>query len=466
MIIEHRRLAVALSLVSSFMVYVDGTIANLMLPQLSLHLHASRAELEWVINAYTLGFAAVMLGAGAITDVLGARRTFVTGLLVFTGSSAACATASTMPVLNVARLTQGIGAAMLLPSALVLAIAAATDEHARHRLVGWWAAAGGLGMAAGPLLGGALVSMASWRAVFAVNVVVGVPVLWWAIRSMPATARGARTLDHPGMVTATMLIAGLVFGLVEGPDLGWASPGVVAALGIAGASAIAFGYAERGAPEPLLPTAVYADRSFLTAAGQGALFNFAFYGLLFAMSLMLQQGRGLSPLESGLLFLPLTGLISAGSLSAAAITRRVGRHATLGAGQLVVTASLVAVAATSTLASLWPLAIALLPAGFGAGVLVPTMTAQSISAVSTTLHGAASAVFNTSRQIGAAIGVATFGPLLGSAARVGSGFIACVVVAAGATVLAFLLTLVGRTNQVSPARPSTTRMRRSEWSGR
>lgn len=454
--IEHGRAAVALSLVSSFMVYVDGTIANLILPQLSAHLPSSRADLEWVINAYTLGFAAVMLGAGAITDALGARRTFVTGLVVFTGSSAACAIADTMPVLNVARLTQGVGAAMLLPSALVLATAAATDEHARHRLVGWWAAAGGLGMAAGPLLGGALVSMASWRAVFAVNVAVGVPALMWAVRSMPRTARRTRTLDLPGMGTATVLIAGLVFGLVEGPDLGWASPAVVAALGLAIAGAVGFSQAERRVSDPLLPTAVYSDRSFLTAAGQGALFNFTFYGLLFAMSLMLQQGRGLSALESGLLFLPLTGLISAGSLCAAALTRRVGRRVTLVAGQLLVTAALVATAATSTLAALWPLAIALLPAGFGAGVLVPTMTAQSISAVPATLHGAASAAFNTSRQLGAAIGVATFGPLLGSTGRVGSGFITCVVAAAGATVLAFLLTLVGRTDQVPPARPSTT----------
>src|SRR4051812_3287015 len=129
MLIEHRRSVVTLAMVAAFMVFVDGTIVNLALPQLDLRLHATRSELEWSINAYTLAFAAVLLGAGAITDVLGAKRAFVTGLVVFTASSALCAGAGSMQVLDVARLIQGVGAALLLPSALVLATSAATDEQ-------------------------------------------------------------------------------------------------------------------------------------------------------------------------------------------------------------------------------------------------------------------------------------------------------------------------------------------------
>jgi MFS transporter, DHA2 family, methylenomycin A resistance protein len=192
MVIEHRRSVAVLALVAAFMVFVDGTIVNLTLAQLAAHLHASRPELEWAVNAYTLSFAAVMLGAGAITDTLGAKRTFVTGLLVFTASSAVCGAATSMLVLNVARLVQGAGSALLLPSALVLATASASDERARHRLVGWWAAAGGVGMAAGPLLGGALVALANWRAVFAVNVVIGIPAAAWSVRAVPAVARRGR----------------------------------------------------------------------------------------------------------------------------------------------------------------------------------------------------------------------------------------------------------------------------------
>ncbi|MFC4114531.1 MFS transporter [Nonomuraea zeae] len=442
--IEHRRGVVALALVAAFMVFVDGTIVTLTLPQLASHLHASQPELEWAVNAYTLSFAAVMLGAGAFTDTLGAKRAFVTGLLVFTASSAVCAVAGSMLLLNLARLAQGAGSALLLPSALVLATATASDDRARHRLVGWWAAAGGVGMAAGPLLGGALVSLADWRAVFAVNRVIGIPAVVWSLRSMPAVPRKDRRLDVAGMGTATLLIGGLVFAIIEAPAQGWTSPAVLTAAGLAVAGAAGFVAAERSARAPLLPVGIYADRGFVSAAAQGALFNFAFYGLLFALSLMLQQGRGLSALASGLLFLPLTGLISVGSLCAAPLAQRLGRRAVLAIGQATLAVTLLAVAWAGTSSALWPLVIALMPAGFSAGLLVPTMTSQSITAVAPALHGAASAAFNTSRQLGAAIGIATFGPLLGTTRDLRTGFIVCVVGAAAATVVALVLTALVR----------------------
>jgi MFS transporter, DHA2 family, methylenomycin A resistance protein len=438
---ERRRGIVTLALIAAFMVFVDATIVNLTLAQLGSHLHASRSELQWAVDAYTLSFAAVMLGAGAITDALGAKRTFVAGLAVFTAFSALCAVAGSMLVLNLARLAQGAGAALLLPSALVLATASATDERARHRLVGWWAAAGGIGMAAGPLLGGALVALVNWRAVFAVNVVVGVPAVVWSLRSVPAVAPRGRRPDVAGMGAATVLIGGMVFALIEGPAQGWLSPVVVTAAGLSVAGATGFIAAERRVKAPLLPVGVYSDRGFVSVAAQGALFNFAFYGLLFAMSLMLQQGRGLSALVSGLLFLPLTGLISIGTLCAAPLAGRAGRPAILAVGQAVLAITLLAVAWASTSPVLWPLVLALLPAGFFSGLLVATMTSQSITVVEPALHGAASAAFNTSRQVGGAVGIAVFGPLLGTAHNLRDGFITCVVVGSAATTAALMLTL-------------------------
>jgi DHA2 family methylenomycin A resistance protein-like MFS transporter len=439
---EHRRGLVALALIAAFMVFVDGTIVNLTLAQLGAHLQASRSELQWVVDAYTLSFAAVLLGAGAITDAFGAKRTFVAGLLVFTVFSGLCAVAGSMLVLNLARLVQGAGAALLLPSALVLATASATDERARHRLVGWWAAAGGIGMAAGPLLGGALVALVNWRAVFAVNVVIGIPAVVWSLRSMPAVASRGRRLDVAGLSAATAAIGGLVFALIEGPAQGWLSPAVSTAAALAVAGTVGFAVAERSGKAPLLPVGVYSDRRFASAAVQGGLFNFAFYGLLFSLSLMLQQGRGLSALVSGLLFLPLTGLISIGTLRAASIAGRIGRPAVLGLGQAVLAATLLAVAWASTSSALWPLVLALLPAGFVSGLLVATMTSQAIAAVEPALHGAASAAFNTSRQVGGAIGIATFGPLLGATHNLRDGFVTCVLVASGAIAAALLLTLL------------------------
>ncbi|WCB96726.1 Multidrug resistance protein Stp [Baekduia alba] len=451
MTIEHRRGVVVLALVASFMVFVDGTIVSLALAQLASHLDASRAELEWAINAYTLSFAAVLLGAGAITDTLGAKRAFVAGLLIFAASSAVCAVAGSMVMLNVARLIQGAGAALLLPSALVLATASATDERARHRLVGSWAAAGGVGMAAGPLLGGALVALVDWRAVFAVNVVLGIPAAAWSIRSMPAVARGSRRLDLAGMTTATVLIGGLIFVLIQGPAQGWLSPAVLVAAALTVAGLAGFVWAERPTRAPLLPPGVYADRGFVGTAAQGALFNFAFYGLLFAMSLMLQQGRGLSAIASGLLFLPLTAPIAIGSVCAAPLAQRIGRPAVLGIGQAVLAAMFLAVAWASTASALWPLVLALIPVGLTSGLLVPTMTSRSLAAVEPALHGAASAVFNTSRQLGSAVGIATFGPLLGATHSLSDGFITCLVVGAAATAVALLLTALTRRPAAVPA---------------
>jgi DHA2 family methylenomycin A resistance protein-like MFS transporter len=451
MTVEHRRGVMVLALIAAFMVFVDGTIVNLALAQLASHLDASRSALEWAVNAYTLSFAAVMLGAGTITDTLGAKRAFVAGLLVFTTSSAVCAAATSMLLLNIARLVQGAGSALLLPSALVLATASATDEQVRHRLVGWWAAAGGVGMAAGPLLGGVLVAFANWRAVFGVNVVIGIPAAIWSIRSMPAIARRSRRLDTGGMGAATILIGGLVFALIEAPAQGWLSPAVVTAAALTVTGLVGFVWAERSTRAPLLPPGVYADRGFVTTAAQGALLNFAFYGLLFAMSLMLQQGRGLSALVSGLLFLPLTGLISLGNITAAPLAHQIGRPAVLGIGQAVLAATLLAVAWASTSSKLWLLVLGLVPAGFSAGLLVPTMTAQSLAAVEPALHGAASAAFNTSRQVGAAIGIATFGPLLGDTQDLGDGFITCLVVGCAAAAVALVLTALTRSGGRGPA---------------
>jgi len=445
MTVEHRRGAAGLALIATFMVAVDGTIVNLTLAQLATHLHASRAELEWAVNAYTLSFAAVMLGAGAITDTLGAKRAFVAGLVVFTASSAVCAVAASMLMLNLARLTQGAGAALLLPSALVLATASAADAPSRHRLVSWWAAAGGVGMAAGPLLGGTLVALANWRAVFAVNVIIGIPAVVWSLLSMPSVVRRSRRLDVGGMGTATVLIGGLVFALIEAPALGW-HPAVITAAALTVAGLVGFVSIERSIREPLLPPGVYTDRGFAVTAVQGALFSFAFYGVLFALSLMLQQGRGLSALATGLLFLPLTGLISLGSLCSAPLAQRFGRAAALSVGQAVLAITLLALAWAGTSSALWPLVLALLPAGFSSGLLVPTMTSRSIAAVEPALHGAASAAFNTARQIGGAIGVAVFGSLLGTTHSFTTGFVTCVIVASAATTISLFLTALGTVN--------------------
>jgi DHA2 family methylenomycin A resistance protein-like MFS transporter len=242
----------------------------------------------------------------------------------------------------------------------------------------------------------------------------------------------------------------VVFALIEAPALGL-HPAVITAAALTIAGFVGFVWVERSTREPLLPPGVYSDRGFVVTAVQGALFNFAFYGVLFALSLMLQQGRGLSALATGLLFLPLTGLISIGSLCSAPLAQRFGRAAVLSVGQAVLAISLLALAWAGTSSALWPMVLALVPPGFSSGLLVPTMTSQSIAAVERTLHGAASAAFNTSRQIGAAVGVAIFGPLLGTTHSFTTGFVTCVIVASAATTVALFLTTVSTATRRTPA---------------
>jgi DHA2 family methylenomycin A resistance protein-like MFS transporter len=298
-------------------------------------------------------------------------------------------------------------------------------------------------MASGPLLGGALVALLDWRAVFAVNVVVGIPAALWALGRMPTVPRRDRRLDIAGMVAGTALVGGLVFALIEAPGRHWASPAVLTALALATGGLAAFVHVERSAAAPVLPLRLYADRLFATTVVQGALFNYAFYGVLFSLGLMLQEGRGLGAMTSGLMFLPLTGLISLGTVAVAPLVPRIGRRAILAAGQAMLMLSLLAVAWAGTAEEPWPLALALLPAGFSSGLQVPTMTSRAIESVEPALHGAASAALNTARQIGGALGVATFGPVLGAAQDFEDGFTLCVLVAAAAIAGAFLITLVG-----------------------
>jgi DHA2 family methylenomycin A resistance protein-like MFS transporter len=229
-----------------------------------------------------------------------------------------------------------------------------------------------------------------------------------------------------------------VFALVEMPAIGGLAGPVIAAGAVAVIGLAGFVAAERATRSPLLPRAVYRDATFVGASLQGALFNFAFYGLLFALGLMLQQGRHLDAFASGLLFLPLTAAIPVASMCAASLAPRLGRGRLLFLGHGLLTASLLLIALAGTAAALWPLALALVPAGFSGGLLVPAMTAQSLTTVEPGAHGAASAAFNTARQVGSAIGVATLGPLLG-AGSLSASFQRCLLVAAAATLLALAL---------------------------
>jgi DHA2 family methylenomycin A resistance protein-like MFS transporter len=424
-----------------FMVSLDVTIVNVALPTLQHHLGATLQGLQWIVDGYTLSFAAFLLTGGSLGDVFGARRVFSIGLLVFSLASAACGISPTSGILIGARIAQGFGAALLVPCSLAILRNAFTDQGARGRAIAVWAAAGGAAIAAGPVLGGLLIDALGWRSVFLVNLLVGAAVLGVTFGHVQSVDRRGGRIDLPGQLTGALAVGGLTFALIEGPRLGWDQPSVCVAIASALVGAIAFALCERCANDPLLPPSLMRHREFAGAALVGALLNLAFYGEVFVLSLFFQQARGESPLRAGLSFLPMTGLITLANLSAPRISRRIGTAATIVSGELILAAGMAAVALIDARSPWWMIALALLPIGIGGGVSIPPLTSQLLESVPASTAGVASGAFNASRQVGGAIGVALFGALLGGGSgSFSAGMRATLVVAAGAAMLAATLT--------------------------
>lgn len=432
--------ALIVGAIASFAVFLDTTIVNLALPTLSHEFGANRSSIEWVIDAYTLAFGAIMLSAGVMSDRYGARRVFMPGVTIFAIASIGCALAENMTIINVFRLIQGIGAAMLLPSSLRLATQYAHDIHSRRVAVSLWSAAGGVGMAAGPLLGGLIVTSLGWRWLFWINVLVSVVAITLALWLEPSTRQERVRTDIFGQITATITIGCLVLILVEGPHLGWTAPLLMVATVLLVAAIISFVIIERRTPQPLIPPRLAARSEFFGSALLGGLFNLAFYGVLFALSLLLQGVKGESALTAGLRILPMTGLIFVGTLIAPRMSRRFGTNRVLYIGQAFFAVGLLTTVFTAQLAALWPLAFSLLPTGLGSGILVPTMTTRMLESLPQDLSGAASGAFNTSRQLGGAVGVALFGTLLGTSAHLQAGFTTCLIVSFSCVVISALFT--------------------------
>ncbi|MGI5328272.1 MFS transporter [Actinomadura nitritigenes] len=445
------RAALAAGSAAAFMVFLGTTIVTLALPTMLRALHGGPAAGEWIVNAYTLTLAAGLISAGALADALGARRVFLAGLAVVAPASAVAAAAGAVPVLIAAQLAMGAGAALLLPSSLTLATAGARGAAGRARAVAVWGATGGVGLAAGPLVGGVLIAAAGWRAVFLVNAVLGTAAAAVTLARVGAVPARPRRLDLGGQLTAAAAIAGLVFGMIEGPHLGWTHPAVLAAGAVFAAGLAAFVFAERRAADPLLPLALFRRAGFSGTSVLGILFNFTFYGVMFALSLLLQDVKGEPPLVAGLSFLPFTGLIALGNLVTPSLLVRFGTTAALLAGELLFGGAVAAILVVGPLPQEWPMLLAMTPAGLGAGIVVAAMTTRLVESVPAALTGAATAAFNTGRQVGSSAGVAVFGPLLAGAAFA-TGFRISLGLAVAAVAATVPITLALR-NDTAPARP-------------
>ncbi|SFI30258.1 MFS transporter, DHA2 family, methylenomycin A resistance protein [Collimonas sp. OK307] len=410
----QRRVLAATSL-SYAVVILDTSIVNVALERISGALATDIAGLQWVVNAYILSFASLLLTGGTLADRYGARNVYLAGLAVFTLASAWCGVADELGVLIMARVLQGCGAALLLPASLTLIKHVFPDAGERAAAIGIWAGCGGAAMAAGPLAGGILIHFFDWRSIFLANLPFGLLGIWltWRIGRdyKPALAR---RLDPGGQCTAILALGALVAVLIEGPVLGWHNLPIVAGMVLGFGAGSIFLALQSRRKDAMLPLSFFRNGAFSGSALVSMVSALTFYGLVFVLSLYFQQVQGYSPLRTGLAFLPLTALVTAGSMVSNRMVKSYGPRRLVSAALVCYAIGFLGLLASISTAtsSYWLLVLPMPAIGFAAGLITPAATAALMAAVEPERAGVAAGVLNSARQTGAALGVAVFGGLI------------------------------------------------------
>jgi DHA2 family methylenomycin A resistance protein-like MFS transporter len=384
-------------------VQLDVSVVNVAIKPIGADLGGTVGSLQWVVDAYTITFAALILSAGALGDRIGAKRVFIAGFAAFTVASAACGLAPDLPTLIAGRAAQGVGAALLVPCSLSLLNHAHPEPAERARAVGLWAAGASLAVALGPLVGGLLSTAVSWRAIFFLNAPIGLLGIVLTARFAAETTRSRdRGVDLPGQLLAIVTLVLLSAALIDRRP---------ALLGPAVAAAIAFLLVEARRRRPMLPLGLFRSPQFAGPAAVGLLVNVTFYGLFFVLSLYFQNEHHYSPMAAGLAFLPTAAAVFGANLLAGPLVRRIGMRWVLAGGATLVAASLAALGFVAA-GTPYPWIVGQLTVlGLGLGVVVPAATAGLLGSVDRAHSGIASGTLNTARQTGSVIGVALFGTL-------------------------------------------------------
>jgi MFS transporter, DHA2 family, methylenomycin A resistance protein len=410
--VERRGLALLATSLGYAVVQLDVSVVNVAIKPIGAEFAAPVSGLQWVVNAYTLVFAALILTAGALGDRVGAKRVFCAGFGLFTAASVACAGAVNLDMLIASRVVQGIGAAILVPCSLSLLNHAYPQARDRARAVGLWAAGASVALSAGPLVGGLLIASLGWRWIFIINVPIGLAAIWLTARYSTETTRSTdRAIDIPGQIAAFVALFALAAATVGGGQRGFADTWVLAGYAGAAVAAASFIVVERRRSSPMLPLGLFSSRVFSSASAIGLVLNIAFYGLIFVLSLYFQTTRGYSALMTGLAFGPTTAAVLVANLNAGRLAARFGERTVLVGGALLMALSLAALLPLGAHTAFAAIAVQLTVLGFGLGLVVPVMTSELLGSVDRKLSGIAAGTLNTARQVGSTIGVALFGSL-------------------------------------------------------
>lgn len=463
-------LAVALA---TFMTYLDNNIVNVAMPAIERSLHLSISGLEWVVSAYILVFASLLLAGGRLADVFGRRRLFLLGLGIFTIASLFAGASGSVELLIASRAVQGLGAALVTPTTLAIISATFTEPRQRAAAVGIWSGVGALALAVGPLLGGLLSQHAAWGWIFYINVPVGVATFALALWAIPDSveADAPRRIDLPGVATSALALFALTYALIEGGSRGWTSPLILSMFAVAAGLGALFVALELRSESPMVAVSLFRERVFSGGLVALMMWGFGLFGIYFFTSLYLQSVLGFSATKAGTAFVPMALLMAVGAVVSEQITHRLGAHRVVGVAMLLMAAGIASVSFLGQHAGFADLMPSFAVIGIGGGLTVP-LTASVLEAMPRSEAGVASGIFNASREVAGLLGITVIGAIVTARQshqlRTGhtpvdaflSGYQIGLLIAAGLVALGGLAAFVGLrpTRTTAPVQPQDDRV--------
>lgn len=389
------------------LVQLDVSIVNVALVSIAGQLHVDTASVAWIVDAYAISFACMLLPGGALGDRIGAKKSYLAGFGLFGAASIGCALAPSIGVLVAMRALQGIGASTLVPCSLALVTHAAHgDATLRARGIARWTAAGSVALAAGPLAGGALIAAAGWRAIFLINLPLCLAAIWLTLRLTEETQPRSGSFDVPGELCAVAALLGLTTGVIEAGSLGFGAAIVRIAFATGLLAAAGFVFVESRANDPMVPLHFFRDATFRAAVGVGFTINATLYGTLFMLALYLQRTRHYTPLAVGFAFVPFAVALGIANVTAGGLVGKGGPRVPMLAGLAIALAGfalLFGYGAETAYGAMLP-ALLIIPSGLG--IAVPAMTSALLATIPRERSGVASGVLNSVRQAAGAFGVA------------------------------------------------------------
>jgi EmrB/QacA subfamily drug resistance transporter len=397
---------------SMFMIMLDSTVVNVALPSIQKDLHTSVDQLEWVVNGYTLSFAALLVTGGRLGDIFGRRLIFMIGVAVFAISSATAGLAPDPTILVISRIAEGVGGALMMPATLSI-ITDTFPAEERGKAIGTWAGISGLALSFGPLAGGFLTEEVSWRAIFYINLPIAVLALLASLFAVRESRdeKAERKIDYLGIVLLTVALTSIVLALIEGNDWGWDSGRIIGLLVIGVASTVGFLVTESRVRAPIVDFSFFRSRNFIGANTVATIISFAMMGSFFFLAIYLQDLLGYSPLETGVRFLPTTVLVVIAAPIAGRVADRIGSRWPMVLGLAITSVSLYLFAQMTATTTYSDLLVAFILLGLGIGMTMSPMSTAAMNAVDVDKAGVASGTLQMFRMMGGTIGVAATGAI-------------------------------------------------------